>query len=140
MKWMALALQIERRNALLNEQCRKLTEQYGHDGFSTCILKGQGNLLNYPEELRDRRQCGDIDLWAVPMNGRQQEQHETTWCQQADYFGEQQFPSIGQQLKEMSPQADGDEWSEISRNGQQLSKNNSCSNGSNCSVNPVIVV
>ena len=98
MKWMALALQIERRNALLNEQCRKLTEQYGHDGFSTCILKGQGNLLNYPEELRDRRQCGDIDLWAVPMNGRQQEQHETTWCPQADYFGEQQFPSIGQQL------------------------------------------
>ena len=54
MKWMALALQIERRNALLNEQCGKLTEQYGHDGFSTCILKGQGNLLNYPEELRDR--------------------------------------------------------------------------------------
>ena len=33
-KWMALALQIERRNALLNEQCRKLTEQYEHDGFS----------------------------------------------------------------------------------------------------------
>lgn len=27
MKWMALALQIEKRNALLNEQCKKLTEQ-----------------------------------------------------------------------------------------------------------------
>ena len=62
MKWMALALQIERRNVLLNEQCKKLTEQYGHDGFSTCIFKGQGNCLNYPEELRKRRQCGDIDL------------------------------------------------------------------------------
>ena len=98
MRWMALALQIEKRNALLNEQCRKLTEQYGHDGLATCILKGQGNCLNYPEGLRNRRQCGDIDLWAVPMNGRQQEQHETTWCQQADYFGEQQFPSIGQHL------------------------------------------
>ena len=46
MQWMALALQIEQRNALLNEQCRKLTEQYGHDGLSTCILKGQGNGLN----------------------------------------------------------------------------------------------
>ena len=65
MKWMALALQIEKRNALLNEQCKKLTEQYGHDGLSTCILKGQGNLLNYPEHLRKRRQCGDIDVWSV---------------------------------------------------------------------------
>ena len=66
MQWMALALQIENRNALLNEQCKKLTEQYGHDGFATCILKGQGNLLNYPETLNKRRQCGDIDLWAIP--------------------------------------------------------------------------
>ncbi len=68
MKWMALALQIEKRNALLNEQCKKLTEQYGHDGLSTCILKGQGNLLNYPEHLRKRRQCGDIDVWTVCKN------------------------------------------------------------------------
>ena len=68
MKWMALALQIEKRNALLNEQCRKLTEQYGHDGLSTCILKGQGNSLNYPEGLKMRRQCGDIDVWTVCKN------------------------------------------------------------------------
>ena len=67
MQWMALALQIERRNALLNEQCRRLTEQYEHDGLATCILKGQGNLLNYPEELQMRRQCGDIDIWAAPL-------------------------------------------------------------------------
>ena len=65
MRWMALALQIEKKNALLNEQCKKLTEQYGHDGLSTCILKGQGNLLNYPEHIRKRRQCGDIDVWSV---------------------------------------------------------------------------
>ena len=68
MQWMALAFQIEKRNALLNEQCKRLTEQYGHDGFSTCILKGQGNYLYYPEELRNRRQCGDIDIWATTIN------------------------------------------------------------------------
>ena len=68
MRWMALALQIEKRNALLNEQCRQLTDRYKHDGFLTCILKGQGNLLNYPEHLRKRRQCGDIDVWATPIN------------------------------------------------------------------------
>ena len=66
MQWMALALQIEKRNALLNEQCRKLTEQYEHDGLATCILKGQGNCLNYPEELRMRRMPGDIDVWCIP--------------------------------------------------------------------------
>ena len=71
MRWMALALQIEKRNGLLNEQCKKLTEQYEHDGLSTCILKGQGNCLNYPEELRKRRQCGDIDVWTVPFENEE---------------------------------------------------------------------
>ena len=67
MQWMALALQIEKRNDLLNQQCRQLTDRYKHDGFSTCILKGQGNCINYPENLRKRRQCGDIDVWASPI-------------------------------------------------------------------------
>ena len=71
MQWLSLAFQIEKRNALLNEQCMKLTEQYGHDGLSTCILKGQGNLLNYPEELSNRRQCGDIDIWAMPLENEE---------------------------------------------------------------------
>ena len=66
MKWMASALQIEKRNALLNEQCSQLARRYEHDGLSTCILKGQGNLLYYPEELRMRRMPGDIDIWCIP--------------------------------------------------------------------------
>ena len=66
-KWMALALQIEKRNEVLNRQCAELTRRYEHDGLSTCILKGQGNLLNYPEQLRKRRQCGDIDVWTAPL-------------------------------------------------------------------------
>ena len=69
MQWLALTLQIEKRNALLNEQCAKLAKRYEHDGLSTCILKGQGNLLNYPEHLRNRRQCGDIDVWTVCKSG-----------------------------------------------------------------------
>ena len=71
MKWMALTLQIEKRNAVLNEQCAKLARRYEHDGLSTCILKGQGNLLNYPEHLRKRRQCGDIDVWTVPFENEE---------------------------------------------------------------------
>ena len=76
MQWMALALQIERRNDLLNEQCSQLAGRYEHDGLSTCILKGQGNCLNYPEELRNRRQCGDIDVWTVPFENEE--------CSEAD--------------------------------------------------------
>ena len=67
MQWMALALQLARRNALLNNQCSQLTDRYKHDGFLTCILKGQGNSINYPEDLRKRRQCGDIDVWTAPI-------------------------------------------------------------------------
>ena len=66
-KWYALAVHIERRNRLLNGLCKKVTEQYERDGFSTCILKGQGNILNYPKRLGVRRQSGDIDVWTAPL-------------------------------------------------------------------------
>ena len=66
-KWYALAVHIERRNRLLNGLCKKVTEQYEHDGLSTCILKGQGNILNYPKRLGVRRQSGDIDVWTAPL-------------------------------------------------------------------------
>ena len=66
MKWMTLALHIEKRNVLLNEQCKKLAKRYEHDGFLNCVLKGQGNLMNYPEGLNTRRLSGDIDIWCIP--------------------------------------------------------------------------
>ena len=66
MQWYALVVQIERRNERLNGLCRKVAEQYEHDGLTTCILKGQGNQLNYPENLRMRRMSGDIDIWCLP--------------------------------------------------------------------------
>jgi len=65
MRWMSVALRIEKRNEELNRQCRILTERYEHDGLRCCILKGQGNLPNYPEELRRRRISGDIDVWTA---------------------------------------------------------------------------
>ena len=66
MRWMALALQIERQNDKVTKQCLELTKKYEHNGLQCCILKGQGNLLNYPEELRMRRMPGDIDVWCIP--------------------------------------------------------------------------
>ena len=104
MQWMALALQIERRNDLLNEQCSQLAGRYEHDGLSTCILKGQGNCLNYPEGLRTRRMPGDIDVWVTPIYGRQ---HETNVCPREDGKGERELSQIKRELKEICPQANG---------------------------------
>lgn len=68
MKWSGITMKIEQRNMLLIKQCKEVTEDYRHDGLDICILKGQGNLFNYPEELRYRRQSGDIDAWLrVPL-------------------------------------------------------------------------
>ena len=61
--WMSIALQIENRNKKLNEYSKDIVKRYKHDGLSCCILKGQGNLLNYPNEFVWRRQSGDIDIW-----------------------------------------------------------------------------
>ena len=70
MQWMALALQIEIQNETITKQCSELTKKYEHDGLKCCILKGQGNLLNYPEGLRMRRMPGDIDVWCItPKEG-----------------------------------------------------------------------
>lgn len=69
LSWYAVVMQILRRNLQMNLACREVTEMFAKDGFDTCVLKGQGNLLNYPEHLKDRRQPGDIDLWASPQNG-----------------------------------------------------------------------
>ena len=65
LQWYGYALQIERMNEKLSKQCGEITKRYEHDGLQCCILKGQGNCLNYPESFRMRRTPGDIDLWCI---------------------------------------------------------------------------
>lgn len=70
LQWMSLAIRIERRNKQMSVACGKVTTMFARDGMNCCVLKGQGNLFNYPENLSYRRQSGDIDLWVVPGNGK----------------------------------------------------------------------
>ena len=42
----------------------ELTELLSKDGFETCILKGQGNAVMYPNPIL--RTSGDIDVWVLP--------------------------------------------------------------------------
>lgn len=60
-EWIALVEQIKQRNILLNRKCIELMRMFEDVGFESCILKGQGNALMYPEPLL--RQAGDIDIW-----------------------------------------------------------------------------
>ena len=60
-EWIGLSEQIKNRNTLLNKRCLELTELFTDAGFKSCILKGQGNALMYPEPLL--RTSGDIDIW-----------------------------------------------------------------------------
>lgn len=68
LQWMALTSQIEQRNVQTTEVCQELIKKFEADGFKTCILKGQANYAYYPKELKNRRTCGDIDIWVKPID------------------------------------------------------------------------
>lgn len=57
----AHAIQLEQRNELINLRAQQLTKFFKDGGFRTCVLKGQGIALLYPNPKR--MLCGDIDLW-----------------------------------------------------------------------------
>ena len=64
LQWFALNEQIKQRNILVNSQCLELGDMFAEAGFETCILKGQGNALMYPNPYS--RTPGDIDIWVRP--------------------------------------------------------------------------
>lgn len=69
-QWMGDVSLIENWNNLTSKACQDLCRQLETDDFQCCIMKGQANHVYYPSELRNRRTCGDIDVWTVPKEGR----------------------------------------------------------------------
>ena len=67
LQWIGTGEIIRQRNILLNKRCVELQELFSRDGIRSCVLKGQGNALMYPEPLM--RQSGDIDIWLMPESG-----------------------------------------------------------------------
>ena len=61
LQWMAESQMLEKANARLNESAIQVSEWFRKKGFRTCILKGQGNALMYPNAYS--RTPGDIDIW-----------------------------------------------------------------------------
>lgn len=64
MEWIGYAQVIESQNKLVNKGCANIVTSFQKDRFETCILKGQGNALMYPNPYS--RTPGDIDIWVRP--------------------------------------------------------------------------
>ena len=60
-KWMGQCRMLEKANAQLNDAAVKVSDWFQKKGFRTCLLKGQGNALLYPNGAH--RMPGDIDIW-----------------------------------------------------------------------------
>ena len=61
LQWMAESQMLEKANVRLNDAAIHVSEWFRKEGFRTCILKGQGNALMYPNPYS--RTPGDIDIW-----------------------------------------------------------------------------
>ena len=61
LQWMAQSKMLEKTNVRLNDAAFQVSEWFRKKGFRTCILKGQGNALMYPNPYS--RTPGDIDIW-----------------------------------------------------------------------------
>ena len=61
LQWMAESQMLEKANIRLNDAAIQVSEWFRKKKFRTCILKGQGNTLMYPNPYS--RTPGDIDIW-----------------------------------------------------------------------------
>ena len=61
MEWMAAVTKIANRNEEMFNRSAFAVEAFRKEGFRSCVLKGQGNALMYPDPLM--RIPGDIDIW-----------------------------------------------------------------------------
>ena len=61
LQWMAESQMLEKANVRLNDAAIQVSEWFRKKEFRTCILKGQGNALMYPNPYA--RTSGDIDIW-----------------------------------------------------------------------------
>lgn len=61
MQWMVMAEMIRKQNIKLFQDSVKVCQNFENEGFTNCILKGQGYALLYPDPYM--RTPGDIDIY-----------------------------------------------------------------------------
>ena len=65
MDWMVTVSKIAKQNRKVNAVAVKVTNGFRQQDFDTCVLKGQGNALLYPDP--SSRTPGDIDVYVHPQ-------------------------------------------------------------------------
>lgn len=60
--WLGMAVAIQQRNQVLDEQCAELKRKLSEDGFEAIILKGRDAARLYGD-ISLLRESGDIDVW-----------------------------------------------------------------------------
>lgn len=70
MLWFGYTHNIELKNSEMDGECGRLCKDFTQLGYDSCILKGQTNRFYYPENLRSRRNPGDIDIWVYPKGNK----------------------------------------------------------------------
>lgn len=60
-EWIGTSEQIKQQNKLLNKRTVEISKLFKKAGYRSCILKGQGNAMMYPNPYS--RTSGDIDIW-----------------------------------------------------------------------------
>lgn len=88
LQWIGIVEQIRVQNQLLNKRTQELTKYLTEQGKKSCILKGQGNSLMYPNPAM--RTPGDIDVW---LKGTKKE---------VAAFVHQRFPDMNVQYHHMN--------------------------------------
>ncbi len=86
--WLSYSEQIKKQNIIINQRCKEITKIFASAGFRSCILKGQGNAMMYPNPLL--RVPGDIDVW---LEGSKKDIVE---------FVHKQFPNMNVQYHHMN--------------------------------------
>ena len=65
-QWAVKADKIVSMNRYATADSKLVYDRLYRDGFHSMVLKGQGNRAYYPENLRDYRVPGDVDVWVWP--------------------------------------------------------------------------
>lgn len=67
-EWIGTCEQLKAQNRVVNQRSVEITKLFADEGFLSCILKGQGNALMYPNPFS--RMSGDIDIWVDGTRAR----------------------------------------------------------------------
>lgn len=113
LKWVGVTAKTVQRNGVMNRECSEVCKELTHDGFRCCVLKGQGNIEYYPENLQGYRISGDIDVWCDPYDSIAIAVGDKNGAEYVEYHGNNAIVEYAMMRARMQKMEDGDGWYEL---------------------------